>query len=199
MLLSCGKQSNTLTTEMVSATFLQLIRCIGDEHDPSFLSSVIKSFSDSLLVVTGSTSNTSGGAGGAHTIGAGPVLGENDWRLPAEYHNGVIEATKRQLQIIADRRRARANANASGLAEEEDKEDLALYEEMEDFALEEMSRMVRVLDAHTQSQMQASPNSEIEQQLRQWHDQHEQMLVAVSSVRDLGISRYDESDEDGDV
>jgi len=38
MLLSCGKTSNMLTTQMVSAIFHQLINCIGTETDPSFLS-----------------------------------------------------------------------------------------------------------------------------------------------------------------
>lgn len=182
MLLSSGKQSNTLTAEMVAATLVQLIRCIADEHDPSFLASMIKSFSDSLVVITGSSSSS-----GGHTLSSGSC----DWRLPAEYHNGILEATKRQLQNIAERRRTRAT---NGVQDEEDKEDLVLYEEMEEFALEEMARMVRVLDAHTQAQLQP-PDQGNQNQLKQWHEQQQQMLIAVSSVKELGISRY-ESDDD---
>jgi hypothetical protein len=37
MLLSCGKESGTLTNQMVSATFLQLINCISTERDSIFL------------------------------------------------------------------------------------------------------------------------------------------------------------------
>ncbi|KAF8147263.1 hypothetical protein B0H34DRAFT_636011, partial [Crassisporium funariophilum] len=39
MLLACGKQSNTLTNQMVSAVFTQLITCISTEHDATFFAS----------------------------------------------------------------------------------------------------------------------------------------------------------------
>ncbi|KAJ7594828.1 armadillo-type protein [Mycena floridula] len=147
MLLAAGKSSGTLTNEMVSATFLQLINCISEEHDASFLASIFKSFTDSLLVIGGPSS------------------------LSREYHDGIIEATKRQLQVIADRRRARANRPAVDL--QEDRDDMALLEEMEDFSLEEMAKMLKVLD----------PNASA-------------LLVAISSVKDLGFNQYDSDDDE---
>src|ERR1700733_3337152 len=111
MLLSCGKYSTTLTNAMVSASFLQLINCISSESDSSFLASLYKYFTDSLRVIGGPPS------------------------LSQEFRDGIIEATKRQLQALADKRKSRAQRPMSDL--EDDKEDLALLEEMEDFALED--------------------------------------------------------------
>lgn len=148
MLLASGKNSGTLTNQMVSATFVQLISCISDEHDASFLGSIFKSFTDSLRVI--------GGPGA----------------LPREYHDGIMEATKRQLQTMADRRRARTSRPIADL--EEDKDDMALLEEMEDFALEDMGKMLTTFD----------PNHPL--------------MVAVSSVRELGINQW-ESDEEGEL
>lgn len=145
MLLACGKSSSTLTNQMVSATFLQLISCIGSESDSSFLASLYKCFTDAMRVV--------GGPGA----------------LSCEYHDGVVEATKRQLQSLADRRRGRAQRPASDL--EDDREDLALLEEMEDFALEDMAKMLQVFD----------PNHPL--------------LIAISSVRELGFNQWDSEDE----
>ncbi|RDB16214.1 Importin subunit beta-3 [Hypsizygus marmoreus] len=146
MLLASGKASGTLTNQMVSATFHQLITCINTEHDSSFLASLYKCFTDSLRVI------------------GGPAA------LPREYNDGIIEATKHQLQSLADRRKGRANRAAS-LGTEGDKEEMALLEEIEDFALEDMAKMLATLD----------PNHGL--------------LVAVSSVKDLGFNSYD-SDED---
>jgi hypothetical protein len=47
MLLSCGKESGTLSNQMVSATFLQLINSNSTERDSTFLVSLYKYFSDS--------------------------------------------------------------------------------------------------------------------------------------------------------
>lgn len=146
MLLSCGKNSSTLTNQMVSATFLQLINCIGAETDSSFLGSLFRCFTDSLRIIGGPPS------------------------LSREFHDGIIEATKRQLQSLADRRKARAGRPAAEL--EEDKEDIALIEEMEDFTLEDMGKLLTYL----------SPNHPL--------------LIAVSSVRELGSNTYDEGDGD---
>ncbi|KAF7319099.1 hypothetical protein HMN09_00246200 [Mycena chlorophos] len=148
MLLASGKNSGTLTNQMVAATFMQVINGITTEHDTSFLSSLYKCFNDSVRVI------------------GGPAA------LPAEFQNGIIEATKRQLQSLADKRRAR-KARSNAETAEEDREELALYEELEDFALEDMGKMLTVFD----------PNHPL--------------LVAVSSVRDLGFNQY-ETDEDGD-
>lgn len=146
MLLACGKSSNTLTSPMVAATFHQLITCISTEHDPSFLASLYKCFTDSLRVIGGPSA------------------------LSPEYQTGIIEATKRQLQLLAERRKGRANRAASE-AGENDKEEMALLEEIEDFALEDMGKMLIAFDgSHS-------------------------LLVAVSSVKDLGFNSWD-SDED---
>ena len=51
LLFTCGKQSGTLTSPMVVASFLQLIRCIQAEPDPSFLSSLYRAVADGLRVV----------------------------------------------------------------------------------------------------------------------------------------------------
>jgi hypothetical protein len=80
-LIACGKSSSTLTNQVVSA---QLINCIGTEEDESFLASLHKCFTDTFRIV-----------GGPST-------------LSTEFHNGIIEATKRQLQSIADRQKHRA-------------------------------------------------------------------------------------------
>lgn len=148
MLLSCGKQSGMLTNQMVSTTFLQLINCISSEHDSTFLASLYKYFSDSLRVV------------------GGPEA------LSQQFHEGIIEATKRQLQSLADKRKARA-ARASSNAEDFDRDEMSLVEEMEDFALEDMERMLATFD----------PNHPL--------------LVAVSGVRDLGFNTFD-ADEEGE-
>jgi hypothetical protein len=50
MLLSCGKQSNTLMNQIVSTMFLQLINSICAEHDSTFLASLYKYFSESLCI-----------------------------------------------------------------------------------------------------------------------------------------------------
>jgi len=165
ILLSCGKNNGALTHPMVSATYQQLINCITVEADPSFLSSLYKCFTDSMLVLGGPSS------------------------LAPEFHNGIIEATKRQLQGMADKRKARAARSLSmtssgtlnpmgGMArdlEEGDEEDLALLEEIEDFALEDMTRLLINFD-------QAHP-----------------LLIAVSGVRELAVAAKWDSDEGDDL
>lgn len=149
ILLACGKQSGTLTHQMVTASFSQLVNCINRETDASFLASLYKCFSDSLRVIEGPSS------------------------LPPEVQSGIIDASKRQLQSIADRRRSRASRPATELAD--DREDLMLMEEMEDYALEDMAKMLTQLNSN-----------------------HE-LLVAVSGVRDLGLHLEQwESGDEGD-
>lgn len=145
MLLACGKSSNTLTTQMVSASFHQLISCIGSETDSTFLASLFKCFADSLKVM------------------GGPAA------LSPEFQNGIIEATKRQLQTLADRRKNRSQRPASEISDM--REDMALLEEIEDFALEDMAKLLYYLNPD------------------------HPLLVAVSSVKDMGFNRGD-SDED---
>jgi importin-5 len=159
MLLSCGKNSGTLTVPMVSVTFQQLITCISTETDSSFLASLYKCFTDSLMVIGGPAS------------------------LAPDFVLGIMEATKRQLQALADKRKGRAARSANGGRGgrdvngdgdiDADDEDLALLEEMEDFALEDMAKMLTCFD------------------------KDHPLLVAVASVRDLAIARLD-SDDEGD-
>jgi len=151
ILLACGKSSGSLTHQMVSVTFQQLINCISAESDSSFLSSLYRCFTDALVVV------------------GGPAA------LSPDFVTGVMEATKRQLQVLADKRKSRA-ARSSGRIHEQDgdadiDEDLALLEEMEDFSLEDMAKMLSCFD------------------------KDHPLLVAVASVRDLGTARLDGDSE----
>lgn len=146
MLLVCGKNSNTLTPQMVSAIFSQMINVLADESDPSFLASLFKCLTDSVRVVGGPDA------------------------LTPEFREGILTATRNQLQMLAEKRKARSQRSEHEL--EDDKEDLALIEELEDFALEDMGKMLRYFD----------PNHPL--------------LVAISSVRELSI-RTDEWESDG--
>ncbi|KAF8630549.1 hypothetical protein AX15_002851 [Amanita polypyramis BW_CC] len=145
LLLVAGKNSGTFTAQMVSATLNQLVNCINTEQDTSFLASLYKAFGDCVRIVGGVAA------------------------LPQDYHNSIIEATQRQLQALADRRKTRANQVAMDL--EMDKEDLALVEEFEEFALDDMAKLLSMFDAN------------------------HPLLVAVSSVRDLGLNSWDTEDE----
>jgi len=91
--------------------------------------------------------------------------------LTQDFHNDIIQATKRQLQTLADKRKTRSQRPLSELADS--KEDLALIEEIEDFALEDMTKLLYYMD------------------------QKHPLLVMVSSVKDLGFNLED-SDDDGD-
>ncbi|TFK68992.1 ARM repeat-containing protein [Pluteus cervinus] len=147
MLVSCGKTSGTLTNQMVSATFHQLIHCIKTEHDSSFLASLYKCFTDSLRTLEGVQA------------------------LPQEFIDGIVEATSQQLQLMAEKRKVRASKSVADI--ENEKEDIALLEEIEEFALEDMTKMLVVLD----------PNH--------------RLLVAISSVKALGFNQWDaEEDEE---
>lgn len=148
MLLACGKQSNTLSNQMVSAAFAQLAACISTETDASFLASLYKCVADCVRVL--------GGPGA----------------LPGEYHGPLVDATTRQLQALAEKRKARGVRTPAEI--EDEREDLALLEEMEDFALEDMARVLVLLDP-------GHP-----------------LLVAVSSVKDLGLKLGGwDSEDDG--
>ncbi|KAF6743113.1 armadillo-type protein [Ephemerocybe angulata] len=155
MLLACGKQSGSLTPQMVSAIFHQVISCISTEHDSSFLSSLYKCFCDSLRLF------------------GGPAA------LSPEYANGIMEATKRQLQANADRRKARSDrAGREGLSDVDGydgvmgREELAMMEEIEEYTLQDMERTLEMFDVD------------------------HPLLVAVSSVRDLGM--WAASEDEGD-
>ena len=136
---------------MVSATFLQLINGISTERDSTFLASLYKYFAESLRVIGGPDA------------------------LTPQFHEGIIEATKRQLPTLADKRKARvARANNPAFAAEVDRDEMTLVEEIEDFALEDMGKMLSTFDVN------------------------HPLLVAVASVRDLGFNTYDSDEEEGD-
>lgn len=155
MLISAGKNSNTLTNQMVSATYSQLISCIAIESDASFLSSLYKSLSDTLRLLGGPSS------------------------LPPHLHTSLFEATQRQLSSLAERRKRRAvklNGYAGGGGGDEgdlegEREELALVEEMEDFALEDVGRLMEMFEGF---------GGEIGQGVQG-------IMVMVGSVRDLGL------------
>lgn len=152
MLLACGKQSNTLTPQVLSAVFAQLIGVTSDELDTSFLASLYKCFTDCVRVI------------------GGPDM------LAPEFKEQVLEATKRQLQKLAEKRKVRAERAAGQNVDPEmddEREEIALLEELEDFALEDMGKMLRYFD----------PNHPL--------------LFAVGSVSDLGIRKDDWDSADG--
>jgi len=162
MLLSCGKQSSTLTIQMVTATFQQLAQCISIETDPTFLGSLYKCFLDSMMVIDGPAN------------------------LPPDTLDVVIEGTKRQLHSLADKRKARAarsfHMSSSGTLvggvhadlDDRDEEDIALLEEIEDFGLEDMSRLLESLNPE------------------------HPLLIAVAGVRELGVAaKWDDDDGEG--
>lgn len=169
MLISAGKNSNTLTNQMVSATYSQLIACIAIESDASFLSSLYKSLSDTLRVLGGPSS------------------------LPPHLHTSLFDATQRQLASMAERRKRRAtklNGYGNGDSGDEgdmdggEREELALVEEMEDFALEDVGRLMEMFEGF---------GGEIGQGVQG-------ILVMVGSVRDLGLGlgAWDSEDESVD-
>jgi hypothetical protein len=146
LLLSCGKSSGTLAPQMIPASLTKLIYCVQIETDASFVSSLYKSVADALRVVG---------------IPA----------LTPELSNALVDATKHQLQSLADKRKQRSQRATSEL--EDDREELALLEEMEDFALEDMEKLLKMLDG-----------------------QHP-LLIAIASVRELGFNQWDSEDEGG--
>ena len=76
MLLACGKNSGTLTPQIVNACFSQVVNCIATQKDPTFFSSLYRCFNDCMRV-----------AGGPEG-------------LPQEVKDAALEATKRQLSTI---------------------------------------------------------------------------------------------------
>lgn len=79
MLLTCSKESSILKSQIVPATFLQLIHCIDTETEPLFLSRLLKCFTKSLKSMGGST------------------------YLSPELIDGLVKAMGRQLDNIADK------------------------------------------------------------------------------------------------
>lgn len=140
---------------MVSVSLSKLVYCTQIESDPSFLASLYRGVSDTLRVV-----------------GTGA--------LEREVTDALVEGCKVQLQNMAEKRKRRhpnppspstCAASPAADAHEDEDEGLALLEEMEDFALEDMEKTLRLLDA-----------------------QHP-LLIAIASVRELGRASGDAWDE----
>ena len=176
LLMSCGKSSGTLTPPMVTASLSKLVYCIQIETDPSFVASLYKAIGDTLHVV------------GLHA-------------LTPELTSGLMDGTKLQLQNMAEKRERRSGVGGGSggggavgavapgggggggsderpqqhlAQDEDDRDEIALMEEMEEFALEDMEKTLRMLDG-----------------------QHP-LLIAIASVRDLGCHRYPwEGEEEG--
>jgi importin-5 len=84
LLLSCGKGSNSITAEMVSATFCQLYNLIGSEKAATVLRMLVESFTDTIKVL------------------GGPAV------VPQEVSDGLAESLNKQLENMANIRRNRA-------------------------------------------------------------------------------------------
>ena len=134
MLVSCGKASNTIDGDMVTNVVQHIASVISQERETTFLASLFKCATDCLR-----------------------VWGD----LKAETRLALENAAKQQLQVLADKRKARSTRTAAEI--EEDREDLALLEEMEEFALEDMAKMLGLFDTN------------------------HPLLIAISSVRELGL------------
>ncbi|KAJ3505529.1 hypothetical protein NLJ89_g7369 [Agrocybe chaxingu] len=89
--------------------------------------------------------------------------------LSLQFHRGIMEATKHQLRFLADKRKPRV-VRASSDTADLDCNEMALIEDIKDITLQDIF---------------LSFNS------------NHPLLVAVSSVRELGLNMYD-SDEDVD-
>ncbi|KIY64331.1 ARM repeat-containing protein [Cylindrobasidium torrendii FP15055 ss-10] len=145
VLLHAGGTSGTLTPPMVHATYAQLVQCVGQERDPGFVASLFKSISDCLKI----------------SVQAGAPL-EPDVRV------GIINAIKKQVSWLAERRKGRTPPE-----DEDEDEELMLIEEMEDFALEDMGKLVEILFVQD-GQLVPEGNS---------------LLVGISSVRQLSSTK----------
>lgn len=179
LLMSCGKSSGTLTPHMVTASLSKLVYGIQIETDPSFVASLYKAVGDTLCVVGVQTltpeltnglmdgtklqlqnmadkrKRRSGATGAGNGIGgtegvAGPSGGGDGASTDGHHHH--------QQHLAPD---------------EDDRDEIALMEEMEEFALEDMEKTLRMLDG-----------------------QHP-LLIAVASVRELGCQRYSWEGEEG--
>ncbi|KAG8968327.1 hypothetical protein FRC03_007786 [Tulasnella sp. 419] len=139
MLLACGK--SVITPTVLHTVFTELLAAITAETEFGVLSSLYRSVSEALMV--------------AGIDNLTPQLAE-----------GITKATQNHLQTLAERRRKRADylQSEDAIDIEELKEDMGLMEELEEFALEEMNSLIKILD----------PNHAL--------------LVAIGSVKELGVT-----------
>ena len=119
-LLSCGKASNALTPQMISASLLELINCIGSETESTYLTSHLTLFTDSLKLV-----------------GGPPVL-------PLELRDSLMKSMKRQLDRLTDRRKNGRPPPQIDLGFDFGTMD----EDMETFALKRMQILLYYLDSN---------------------------------------------------
>lgn len=118
-ILACGKAANALTTQMISATFHELIDCIAAAPQPTFVEALYRCLTKSLELI------------------GGPVA------LPKEYHDAVMEVTNRQIQGVQQRRKERAHHRGLNpmFAEQ-----LAFLEEIDDTLLESVAALLQCFD-----------------------------------------------------
>lgn len=179
LLMSCGKSSGTLTPHIVTASVSKLVYCIQIETDPSFVASLYKAVGDTLRVV------------GVHALT--PELTSRLMDGTKHQLQNMAEKRKRRSGTGVGNGNGIGNGigNGNGIEgvgavagpggggggapdehqqhipqDEDDQEEIALMEEMEEFALEDMEKTLRLLDG-----------------------QHP-LLIAVASVRELGCHRY---------
>jgi hypothetical protein len=155
MLISCAKATNQLSQEIFSAVFQQLITVISQEPDASYLASLYKCFHDTSLLISPS-------------------------RIPPTFIDALFKATSSQLHAIAQKRKNRQGMSERQL--EEEREDLALTEEMEDFALEDMGKVIRLFGENGGGvggdNGQAQANAQAHAQ---------QLMIALGSVKELAV------------
>ncbi|OCB84852.1 ARM repeat-containing protein [Sanghuangporus baumii] len=168
VLLVCGKQAGTLTPQMLHAVFAQLVSVARGEADASFLASLFRCIADCVRVA---------GGGAGSEPGTSPADA-----LPRDIREGILGAIRHQLQGLADKRKARTrrflsrddgshDGRVSAEELEEEREDIALLEELEDFALDDIGKLLKLFDP-------SHP-----------------LLVAVGSVRELGIREDEDNTE----
>lgn len=87
--------------------------------------------------------------------------------VPADLADSVLKATQNHLQVMAQKRKTRR-------PDEDEMQDVAYLEENEDFALDEMSKMLKFI-----------------------FDPNHPLLIAISSVKDLGQRQHWENAANG--
>ena len=122
-LLEIGKSCKLLTDQMVCATFHQLTECIKTERLASFVDSLYQCLKQAILII------------GDSSI------------LPRKIRDEISESATRQLEIMADRRNARVGRSVSEYGEQNIKRSI-LLDQIEDFALQDMEEILKMLDVH---------------------------------------------------
>jgi hypothetical protein len=92
--------------------------------------------------------------------------------VPSDISNDIVHETEKKLHTIAQKRKFRAEHLLVQDAEDsaEDQDDVRMLEELEDFVLDEVARFLGLLNSN------------------------HPVLIAVSSVRQLGVIRHDDDE-----